>query len=210
MMQESTTKMMTLAVSAVGILIALGNAWSAWYMSKKIRHLNALSAVEGWRRDVRAWAGASIELLSRSIYCCWDDDVDQSHLRREYVHQLSAQVELGRMFFPNIPAQHVGADKPTAYQGYRHTILDPLVAVIQVLEHPQKTGVYQSPKEAVEAMRRRFVSQVQKILRPSDQNHTIAELIRSTAKKAPDETFGGLLPNIDSVPLGAFVLFSRS
>lgn len=49
--------------------------------------------------------------------------------KTELLVKLSTQIDTGRYLFPNIKrGDNFGADKPSAYQGYRNIILDLLVA----------------------------------------------------------------------------------
>ena len=88
---------------------------------------------------------------------------------------LSALIEQGRFFFPNVPSnQNHGADKPLAYRGYRNLVLEMLVAIYQ----EYRSG--SDDREINEKYRKSFTSAVFSIVDPVSR---ISELSQITAKK---------------------------
>jgi hypothetical protein len=87
-------------------------------------------------------------------------------LRDERRRCLSALIEQGRFFFPNIErGDGYGAKKPLAYRGYRHLTLDFLVAAHTVSEHPESPAFDKS----MEALQRHFTSMVFAVVKPSER-----------------------------------------
>jgi hypothetical protein len=119
-------------------------------------------------------------------------------------------VDRGRLFLPNIDVTGVGQYKPEAYQGLRHRVLDPLVAAERVLGGDADVSQFVNRRLAVIHTKREFVSRVQAILQPREQNqHVAALLARSRESAQHDPTIGGLMPPPGLLPEGADAVLQR-
>src|SRR5262249_19038621 len=81
---------------------------------------------------------------------------------------LSALIDEGRWFFPNVGRRPTDLDKPGAYRGTRQAILDHVVAVYESINELQRNE--DVPREGLVARiveaRRQFVSEVQQAVDP--------------------------------------------
>jgi hypothetical protein len=82
-------------------------------------------------------------------------------VRRDLLSKLSARIEQGRFYFPNIDNDY-GGDKPLAYRGYRNVILDFLVFSYRLFE---KSDAHLYLKHA-ETLQRYFTSNIYEIIDP--------------------------------------------
>lgn len=196
------------AATAMGVLTAWLTSRAAAKLALQQSEIAAHATAAEWLRDVRSWASEAINVLSEASYACKvaqpvDTDSITATLR-ECRHRISALIDRGRYFFPNQSPEAYGVDKPLAFRGYRHAVLDPLVAVEQVLGGSRKVGAFNSVDSAVVYLRREFVSRVFRVLSPESHNEQIARLIwLSNAGRATDPTLGGLLPDAGTIPTGA-------
>ena len=194
-------------VEVLATLVAVGAAAVAWIQARRAERLSTFGVAVEWQRDVRAWAAEVIDVLSTASYMCGfndDDGLDYAADLRQCRQRLSALIDRGRFFLPNIRDDHIGQQKPAAYRGRRHGALDPLVAAERVLSRSKEFGRFDSREAALIAMRREFVSAIYSILAPEQHNQEIAQLIRSASEaRANDRTLGGLLPDQASPPTGA-------
>ena len=87
---------------------------------------------------------------------------------------LSALIEQGRFFFPNIVEDEYGASKPLAYRGYRNIVLQLLVEIYWQYSAKKPSA------EASERFRKSFTSAVFSIVDPTSR---ISELSKIAAKK---------------------------
>lgn len=87
---------------------------------------------------------------------------------------LSALIEQGRFFFPNIIEDRFGATKPLAYRGYRNIVLQLLVEIYR--QYITDTA----SNENIEKYRKSFTSAVFSLVDPASR---ISELSQITAKK---------------------------
>ena len=208
-----------LLAGAAGSVATLAGVIVAWYLGKRAeivavsqRRLDAAAFAAEWSRDLRAWASEAIDVLSEAAYETSDSETEEAiaavRLRRSR-ERLSALVDRGRFFLPNVRTSEYGQHKPSAFRGYRHSALDPLVAAERALGGT--LGEFKGRRQAVIEMKRQFVSAVQRILAPDRHNEEIARLIREVHQsRADDPTLGGLLPDERSVPPGADALLMRS
>ncbi|MEM7481608.1 MAG: hypothetical protein AAF481_10580 [Acidobacteriota bacterium] len=87
--------------------------------------------------------------------------------------RLSALIEQGRFFFPNIDkGDGHGDDKPPAYRGYRNLGLDFLVASYNLLQQVPT----ESDREKLEILQRHFTSIVFEIVRPAHRLAVVRSL----------------------------------
>jgi hypothetical protein len=169
------------------------------------RHAS-FDTVAEWRRDLREWAAEAVEILTEATYVCGDLAEESEEYRTKTFscrHRLSSILDRGRFFLPNIRKDEYGVDKPFAYRGYRHSALDPLAAAERVLSTGY-VGAFTDRKHALVAMKREFVSSIQKILDPERHNHEVARMIQAGHEAAGDDrNMGGLLTSSDTLPIGA-------
>jgi len=117
--------------------------------------------------------------------------------------ELSALADQGRLFVPNIRREEYGQHKLHANQGYRSTVLDPIVAAVQVLND----HAYEGAQAAyLKALRKHFVSQFSLVLRLEPYNAKLARQLASTYRRGGKED-DPLVP--DSVPSGSEALLRR-
>ncbi len=206
--------MLNIIFGALSILVAGVAAWIAWAAAKRSelaadreQQIAAISTVASWQGDIRAWAGEVIDTLSEASYRCGYEDEGGDDCKDALKHcrfRLSGLIDRGRFFFPNIPDPSVGKRKPSAYRGWRHGVLDSLVAAERVLSGHEGYGKFRDREDALIAMRREFVSAIQQILAPAVYNQEIAKLVQAAnAARASDKTLGGLLPDAETTPTGA-------
>jgi hypothetical protein len=161
----------------------------------------------------RSWASKAIDVLSEAAYECPKDLIGLPEARADCVrrcrYRLSALIDQGRLFLPNVDAPGVGANKPPAYRGLRHRVLDPLVAAERVLGGDADVSHFSDRRKALVHAKREFVSRVQAILQPRAQNEQLAVLLARSRDSSQDPTVGGLLPPPGSVPEGDAAVLSR-
>ena len=115
------------------------------------------------------WHAAVVEVLIELGILSGDGSDNR---KRELLVRLSALIEQGRFYFPNIKQQEYGLDKPPAYRGYRNLALDFLVASYRLHQKPP------SAKLAIQAkhLQQLFTSVIYEIVRPMDLLNMIREL----------------------------------
>jgi hypothetical protein len=92
--------------------------------------------------------------------------------------RLSALIDHGRLFFPNVPDLDKGRDKDGAYQGSRQPILDHLVAYYdetgKALATPDRPFAA-TDRAGLNAHRRRFITEAQQAIDPNGFNRISAQ-----------------------------------
>lgn len=108
-------------------------------------------------QDVVAWHSDVIKVITQL------KATNEEETKRAYLAELSALIETGRFYFPNID-QHdnFGVDKPLAYRGYRNVVLDFLVYEYQLFDREDSNKYV----EHAESLQRLFTSYVFQHLDP--------------------------------------------
>jgi hypothetical protein len=204
-----------LLVTLIGSIATGVGAAVTWYLGKQgerfykaQQSMAALAEAREWMRDFRNWANEVVDVLSEAAYQLETQDraiEDETGCS----HRLVALVDRGRFFLPNIDDPRFGEGKPSAYQGLRHHLLDPVVAAERVVSGKSGPGIHGDPLTAVVAMRRLFVSAAQRIMQPQHFNKKIVEIVKQAGlASADDGTLGGLIPTHGSIPPGAHGLLT--
>lgn len=188
--------------------LAASEAKRAEALAATERRRASFTTVAEWRRDLREWAAEAIDVLSEATYLCdfhcANNDLDERAFPCR--HRVSALIDRGRFFLPNIRRHEHGVEKPYAYRGLRHSALDPLVAAERVLSIGV-TGRFIDRKHALIAMKREFVSSIQQILDPERHNQEVAHMIHECHEAIGDDrSLGGLIAGPNTTPLGADAL----
>lgn len=103
-------------------------------------------------------------------------DGDFRQMRMQFRAKLSAHIDRGRLFFPNIAEGEKGKDKETGFQGSRQPALDVLVEAYTLLGaaggHP---GPDTESVQKLTPLRRRFVSEIFKAVDPERRGSAVRE-----------------------------------
>jgi hypothetical protein len=121
-------------------------------------------------KSLLAWHEQVVVVLIKTRHLGRDRQCEE---HKEDLACLSALIEQGRFFFPNIEkADGFGAEKPPPYRGYRNLALDFLVASYNLLHDKAST----KSNDQLELLQRHFTSVVFELVRPTDRLHTIRAL----------------------------------
>lgn len=108
-------------------------------------------------QDVVAWHSEVIKVITQLKF------TSEENSKNVYLAELSALIETGRFYFPNIDLHDgFGANKPLAYRGYRNVVLDFLVYEYQLFEREDSNKYV----EHAESLQRLFTSYVFQYLNP--------------------------------------------
>ena len=108
-------------------------------------------------QDVVAWHSDVIKVITQLKATNVENE------KKTYLAELSALIETGRFYFPNIDLHDgFGANKPMAYRGYRNVVLDFLVYEYQLFDREDSHKYV----EHAESLQRLFTSYVFQYLDP--------------------------------------------
>lgn len=108
-------------------------------------------------QDVVAWHSDVIEVITQLKAANGENE------KKTYLAELSALIETGRFYFPNIDEHDdFGINKPMAYRGYRNMVLDFLVYEYQLFDCEDSNKYV----EHAESLQRLFTSYVFQYLAP--------------------------------------------
>src|SRR5205085_9721375 len=142
-----------------------------YFASKNFRReqinqtLTYVATKQKYFEDLHKWAEGLTDLLSEAVHLCELDPakvVGESFFDRRHRIRtaLSSMIDRGRWFFPNVDSEKYGKDKPLAFRGYRHEVLDSLVEAYNVMRlvNYVVAGKNESCREALVEAKKKFVS----------------------------------------------------
>ena len=117
--------------------------------------------------DVLTWHNQTVDILI--ALKLFEGNYSQ---KNELLAQLSAKIEAGRFYFPNIDRKdNFGKEKPLAYQGYRNVVLDFLVYQYQLFQRDD----YKMYLRHAEELQKQFTSYIFQYLQPSKHRKKVGE-----------------------------------
>ena len=144
-----------IAIGSLGVSV-LALAY-AYFSSTKRYELKSQ-----YRQGLLSWYNDTIQVLVRLRVETNDPDAD-ADLKKELLARLSANVELGRFYFPNVMnGTDYGDHKPKAYRGYRNVVLDFLVFSYEIFSRKDAVDYL----EHAQTLQRYFTSSVFELLEP--------------------------------------------
>lgn len=122
---------------------------------------------ESYKREILDWYSKTVSIMTTIISKV---DMDKIEYQNEMA-TLSAQIEIGRFYFPNliVKGDDFGKNKPKAYQGYRHIVLDFLVFFYDT----SKRKDAEKHKKALWEFLRLYTSSIFQIIEPRNRNKKI-------------------------------------
>lgn len=158
----------TLIVTVASAIFAIVGAIASHLETRRQEKIR----VETLRMHVDAasleWGNSAIDTLGRMVMFAktrraQSGDQAFNTNKINLMMQLSSLIERGRLFFPNIDPERVGANKEGAYRGSRPPILDALVFAYMELEAMTREGGPTGENTAAffEECRRLVVSELQ-------------------------------------------------
>jgi hypothetical protein len=170
-------------MGAGSAVIALVSALFSWRMMRRQDKRSAASLKLAHDNDIIRWSDEAIVVLAEAHEMLCEKGVafpDTEFLQKRSAcrARISAIIDRGRLFFPNVDLGDAhGVDKEAGYQGHRQPALEALVSAYRLLG---QTGLQAGPdKEASEklmAIRRGFVAEVFKAVEPERRGTTLKEL----------------------------------
>ena len=106
----------TVVISTIGAIYAI------------ITNTKKYELTENYRCELLSWYKSVVETMIKIIHYCESGEFYTEQFLNEktkLLSRLSSLTEIGRFYFPNvIKDDNFGAEKPVAYQGYRHINLE--------------------------------------------------------------------------------------
>ncbi|ELC8386668.1 hypothetical protein QYB57_000347 [Clostridium perfringens] len=134
------------SIVVTAIIAIIGGIYAVVTNSKKYE------LAEEYKRDLISWYEKIIIIIMEIVvFCDLENNIEYSE-RRKKIAELSALIEIGRFYFPNIDKKDgFGKDNSLAYQGYRHIALEFLVYIHDIAMeddfYKYKTKILELEKE---------------------------------------------------------------
>lgn len=158
-MQETYSLNAEVIVAIIGIIVTIiisviGGIYAIVTNTKKFE------LKENYCKELLNWYTSTNRILVRFIHSIKDCEFYSDDFEDEKIHlisELSLAIEIGRFYFPNIiKNDKFGEEKPLAYQGYRHIVLEFLMYFYDIVSNDD-TGIDIHRLEKAERMFTSFV-----------------------------------------------------
>ena len=167
-------------VSVAAMIVTLLSA-------RKALRLQRLQIRIGYRSQVREWACEVVAVMSESVTACELDPekaTDFFGLRNDLRTRLSELIDRGRWFFENTAQGEIGQWKEGAFRGLSPEVLSTIKSVLKLVERLcyKKKAENSEKRQQIVAEKRKFVSEIQRLLQPSA---TASELDENAFRRLP-------------------------
>ncbi len=163
--------LVTIIISIVGAIYAI------------VTNTKKYELTENYKCEILTWYRTVTKAMITIIHLCQTGDFyteEYATKRIELLAELSALAEMGRFYFPNvIKGDEFGAEKPTAYQGYRHINLEFLLHFYFIASKPHDRNTI----ESLWKLERQFTSFVFDMIKPRKRNKEYARYLSITIPK---------------------------
>ena len=150
--------LVTITISVIGAIYAIATNTKKYELTENYR-----CEILSWYRSVTKNMITIIHLIETDEFYIEPYTVK----RQELLAELSTLAEMGRFYFPNvIKGDNYGYDKPSAYQGYRHIVLEFILHFYYVASKPYTTTTI----ESLWKLERRFTSFIFDMIKPRKRN----------------------------------------
>ena len=159
-------KIVGLLISLVALGLSVFNAWRTSVLARRQQR----SSLD---RDRESWAGKVIDQFAiiNRVSLVSVGEVEDRIALVGVTSELSVLIDKGRFLFPNKLADSTWVDEEAAYQGHRQQVLSFLVFThdrirdaTREASHEAMLAALRSELEHLTYLRRRFVSEVQKLV----------------------------------------------
>ncbi len=176
-------------LGAIFTALAAGVALVSMLLSRHETHRQRLLQRESLRQRIDGasldWGCTVIDTLSEASALALSHHLTEAEMqsrRLDVARRLSALIDQGRMFFPNVDPDGHGTDKEQAYKGKRPAILDAVMyAYYEVMEIGQGPVRGEDSAGFITECRRLAVSELQAHLDP----HRLDEVIERYTDQRP-------------------------
>jgi hypothetical protein len=180
-------------VAIASAIVALGSAVVSAYLSyRNLRNarldqvFKAIGTRDRYFGRLQSWAEEALGLMAHAVHLC---DLDPKKLppgeffmkRHDLRVRLSAMIDKGRWFFPNVDYETHGTHKEEAYRGYRNNVLNGLMGAYRAVCFIDYADAKKNTPRRIELVsaQRLFTSEIQKVLDPRTSDQVYARLMES-------------------------------
>ncbi|MBI5727313.1 MAG: hypothetical protein HY965_05640 [Ignavibacteriales bacterium] len=139
------------------------------YLYLRERHMNKITFINDYNNQILKWYSKTIKILLKLKHDAVKGKTDYNR----QLSALSAQIEIGRFYFPNIEKNDgYGAENSIAFRGYRNLALDLLVASYNLY----RAGEPAKHIEQAKHLHKYFTSIIFEVVRPQENLDEIKKL----------------------------------
>jgi hypothetical protein len=170
-------------MAAISAALALGSAIFSWRIMRRQDKRAAVSLRLAHDNDIIRWSDSAIAVLAEAHEILIEKgascpDADFQARRSACRATLSAVIDRGRLFFPNVDrGDSHGAENEAGYRGHRQPVLEALVSAYQLLGSAgAEAGPDKASAEKLMQLRRTFVAEVFKAVEPERRGVSVKKL----------------------------------
>lgn len=170
-------------VAVISAVLAMASLVLNWLVVRRQTELQYETLRAEMDSEVLSWTQEAIDAVSQGVNISRCRGVlytgpEFSRLALEASHKLSSLADRGRLFFPNDAPDAHGADKESAFQGFRPPILDAVVFASALLDRldPDLPDPDKDAAAILTKCRRLLVSEAQNAIDPRRKGQMLKRL----------------------------------
>jgi hypothetical protein len=188
-------------IAVVSVLVGVYFTRKAIILQHQLKDLQQRATQLQYFAELRNWAGEAVHILAEAVHLSIMDRrvyklSEFLRERRSLLGRLSAHVDRGRWFFPNIRQPDQGSEKEPGFRGFRHEVVWTLFwayKVVGFLQYGQGKG--DTPERSdLQKLQRTFAQQIQEVLDPGNLEREFRQVIG--AEKGVSERQESELPTL--------------
>jgi Domain of unknown function (DUF4268)/Restriction Enzyme Adenine Methylase Associated len=171
-------------IAVVSVLVGVYFTRKAMILQHEMKDLQRRATQLQYFAELRTWAGEAVQILAEAVHLSIMDrrvykPGEFLRERRALLCRLSAHVDRGRWFFPNIRQNDDGTEREGEFRGFRHQIVQTLYRAYRVvgfLEYTQGNGNIPERSD-LQNLQRYFAHQIQEVLDPGNFEREFRQII---------------------------------
>jgi hypothetical protein len=208
-MEANTIAAIASAVAAgFTAIVAVIAAWITHRTGRRSTELQEQATRLQYSEELRSWAGEALQTLAEAVHLCDSKQGGDFPTRQQQLQwRLSAHVDQGRLFFPNIRENdpHEGLSS----RGYRDEAVETLCRAFDEVRSICETSEegHRAQRDALIALKRNFIRRIQRVLNPQTRDAELRRIVEPR-ERAKVDTDTSLLSSRNPTEAGSSVLLT--
>jgi hypothetical protein len=172
-MEASTIAAIASAIAAVAsVIAAFFSAWIAHRNGRRSTELQEQATQREYFEELRSWAREALQTLAEAVHLCDSEPGGDFPTRRQQLHwRLSAHIDQGRLFFPNVEEGSSGGRLDDAVEMLRQAF-----DVVRGICGTSRE-VNRAQRDKLIDFKYNFIKRIQRVLNPQTREAELKRIV---------------------------------